>query len=83
MLNIRANKIGMGLYRILYHLFTHTKNVGLQARLVSNHKVIKYRRRRVREQQGALFELWEHFAAKEQSPEELLRKAARHIRIVE
>ena len=45
MLNIRANKIGMGLYRLLYHLFTHTKDVSLQARLVSNHKVIKYHRR--------------------------------------
>ena len=53
MLNIRANKIGMGLYRILYHLFTHTKDVSLQARLVTNHKVIKYQRRRVGEQQRA------------------------------
>ena len=78
-LNRRASGRGqLPLYLLIKFLHKEATLTALQIRLVSERKLKRIQRRKYRELQAKLFELWDQYEAKERSAKRLL-KACSHL----
>ena len=82
-LNRRASGRGqLPMYLLIKFLHKEATLTALQIRLVSEKKLKRIQRRKYREQQAKLFELWDQYEAKERSAKSQLKsllKACSHL----
>jgi len=73
-LNRRAGvKVHIPFYVLVQHLHKEAKLCALQIRLVSDGKLMRIQRQTYRRLQGKIFELWDQYASKDKTAEQLLR----------
>jgi len=73
-LNRRAGgKVHIPFYILIQHLHTEAKLCALQIRLVFDGKLMRIQRQTYRRLQGKIFQLWDQYASKDKTAEQLLR----------
>ena len=77
-INFRAHGLSLGFYALLELLYQEARLVVIQAKLVSEKKLIRYQRQTYKNLQTRLFNLWEQFNNHELSTYKLL-KACSHF----
>ena len=68
-----GGKLHIPFYILVEHLHKEAKLCALQIRLVSDGKLMRIKRQTYSRLQGKIFELWDQYASKDKTAEQLLR----------